>query len=158
MPCSIAGRMLLWLYCSIIRVIYNTRMAYSSLIDLVADFDSVFVCGILYERFSVNGMRSQRIGTNTGYGNEGDYIANPRNMTALVPTFDAAQNLAWVCLTSAYDVAQFVVRALDMPVWEQEMSMYGERMTVNGLVEVIRACRSKCGTLCRTRDLLLTTI
>jgi hypothetical protein len=51
--------------------------------------------------------------------------------------------LACVCLTSAYDVAQFVVRALDMPVWELEMSMYGERMTVNDLVEVIRACRSK---------------
>lgn len=30
------------------------------------------------------------------------------------------------------------------PVWEREMSMYGERMTVNDLVEVIRVCRSKC--------------
>ncbi|OAK95527.1 hypothetical protein IQ06DRAFT_320286 [Phaeosphaeriaceae sp. SRC1lsM3a] len=102
----------------------------------------VFVCGILYERFSVNGMLSQHMGASTGYGNEGDYIANPRNMTAYVPTFDAARNLACVCLTSAYDVAQFVVRALDMPVWEREMSMYGERMTVNDLVEVIRVCRN----------------
>jgi hypothetical protein len=143
MLCSIAARMLHWLCCSIIRDIYNTRMTAPSLIGFFADFDSVFVCGILYERFSVNGMRSQHIGANTGYGNEGDYIANPRNMTALVPTFDAAHNLACVCLTSAYDVAQFVVRALDMPVWELEMSMYGERMTVNDLVEVIRACRSK---------------
>lgn len=57
---------------------------------------------------------SQHMGASTGYGNEGDYIANPRNMTAYVPTFDAARNLACVCLTSAYDVAQFVVRALDM--------------------------------------------
>ncbi|KAH7380390.1 hypothetical protein DE146DRAFT_761120 [Phaeosphaeria sp. MPI-PUGE-AT-0046c] len=104
---------------------------------------TVFVCGILYERFSVNGMLSQHMGASTGYGNEGDYIANPRNMTAYVPTFDAARNLACVCLTSAYDVAQFVVRALDMPVWEREMSMYGERMPVNDLIEVIRACRNR---------------
>lgn len=84
------------------------------------------------------------MGASTGYANEGDFIANPRNMTAVAPTFDAAQNLACVCLTSAYDVAQFVVRALDMPVWELEMSMYGERMTINDLVELIRSCRSKC--------------
>ncbi|KAF1918377.1 hypothetical protein BDU57DRAFT_515104 [Ampelomyces quisqualis] len=104
---------------------------------------TVFVCGILYERFSVNGMLSQHMGAGTGYANEGDYIANPRNMTAVAPTFDAAQNLACVCLTSAYDVAQFVVRALNMPVWELEMSMYGERMTINDLVVLIRSCRNR---------------
>ncbi|KAH3913462.1 hypothetical protein HBI56_083190 [Parastagonospora nodorum] len=104
---------------------------------------TVFVCGILYERFSVNGMRSHHIGANTGYSNEGDYIANPRSMTAVAPTYDAARNLACICLTSVYDVAQFVVRALDMPLWEPEMSMYGERMTVNDLVEVVRSCRNR---------------
>jgi len=97
---------------------------------------------LVYERFSVNGMRSQHMGANTGYGNEGDYIANPRNMTALAPVWDAAHNLSWLCLTSAYDVAQFVVRAIDMPTWAPEMSMHGERMTVNELLEVIRVCRS----------------
>lgn len=103
---------------------------------------TVFVCGILYERFSVNGMRSQRIGDTTGYGNEGDYIANPRTMAAIAPIWDAGQNLACVCLTSAYDVARFVVRSLDMPTWASEMSMCGERMTVNALIELIRTCRS----------------
>jgi len=117
-------------------------MAHSHLRAFIANPYSVFVCGILHERFSVNGMRSHHIGATTGYSNEGDYIANPRSMTAVAPTFDAARNLACVCLTSVYDVAQFVVRALDMPVWETEMSMYGERMTVNDLVEVIRSCRS----------------
>ncbi|KAL5119663.1 hypothetical protein ACEQ8H_002509 [Pleosporales sp. CAS-2024a] len=104
---------------------------------------TVFVCGILYERFSVNGMLSHQIGTNTNYGREGDYIANPRSMTALAPTYDAVHNLSYVCLTSAYDVAQFVVRALDMPVWATEMSMYGERLTVNDLVNLIQSCRNK---------------
>jgi hypothetical protein len=88
-------------------------------------------------------MLSQHMGTNTGYGNEGDFIASPRYMTAVAPTFDAAHNLSYICLTSAYDVAQFVVRALDMPLWETEMSMVGPRMRVHDLVEEIRACRSK---------------
>lgn len=108
---------------------------------------TVFVCGILYERFSVNGLRSQVMSTNTGWSNEGDFIANPRQMTALAPVWDAAHNLSWLCLTSAYDVAQFVVRAIDMPTWATEMSMYGERMTVNELLEIIRACRSGCSRI-----------
>ena len=103
---------------------------------------TVFVCGILYERFAVNGMMSQQIGTRTGYGDEGAYIASPRYMTALAPVYDAAQNFAYVCLTSAHDVARFIVRALDMPTWASEMSMCGERIEVNTLVQTIRACRS----------------
>jgi hypothetical protein len=103
---------------------------------------TIFVCGVLYERLSVNGMLSQHMGGNTGYGNEGDYIANPRNMTAEVPAWDSGHNLSWLCLTSAFDVAQFVVRSLDMSSWAPEMSMCGERMTVTALVEIIKACRS----------------
>ncbi|KAI8943167.1 hypothetical protein NX059_001196 [Plenodomus lindquistii] len=103
---------------------------------------TVFVCGILYERFAVNGMMSQRIGSNTGYGGEGDFITNPRYMTSVAPVYDAAQNLSWLCLTSAYDVARFVVRSLDV-AWAPEMSMCGERMTVNALIELIRSCRNQ---------------
>jgi hypothetical protein len=106
---------------------------------------TVFVCGILYERFSVNGMISHRIGVNTGYGNEGDYIVDARNMTAEAPVYDSAGNLSYLCLTSAYDVGRFVVRALNMAQWPAEMSMCGERMSVNALVEAIKTYR---GTTC----------
>ncbi|KAF2122635.1 hypothetical protein BDV96DRAFT_608596 [Lophiotrema nucula] len=102
-----------------------------------------FVCGILYERFSVNGMRSHRIGVNTGYSNEGDYILDARNMTAQAPVYDSARNLSYLCMTSAYDVGRFVVRALDMTQWPAEMSMCGERMTVNELIEAVRTCRGR---------------
>lgn len=105
---------------------------------------TVFVCGILYERFSVNGMISHRIGVNTGYGNEGDYIVDVRNMTADAPVYDSAGNLSYLCLTSAYDVGRFVTKALDMAQWPAEMSMCGERMSVNALVEAIKTYR---GTL-----------
>lgn len=105
---------------------------------------TVFVCGILYERFSVNGMTSHHIGSNTGYGNEGDYIVDARNMTAdAAPVYDSAGNLSYLCLTSAYDVGRFVTRALDMPQWPSEMSMCGERMSVNALVEAIKTYRGK---------------
>ncbi|KAF2126949.1 hypothetical protein P153DRAFT_377869 [Dothidotthia symphoricarpi CBS 119687] len=104
---------------------------------------TVFVCGILYERFAVNGMLSCGIGVNTGYGREGDYIADPRNMIAEAPAYDAAQNNACLCLTSAHDVARFVVRSLEMPSWAPEMSMNGERTTVHALVETIKVCRGR---------------
>jgi hypothetical protein len=95
----------------------------------------------LYERFSVNGMAAHGIGANTGYGGEGDYIVDVRSMTAEAPVYDSANNLAFICLTSAYDVARFVVRALDMPQWPAEMSICGERMSVNDLVEAIKRYR-----------------
>lgn len=104
---------------------------------------TVFVCGVLYERFSIGGMKSHRIGVNSGYGNEGDYIVNARSMTAEAPIYDAANNLSFICLTSAYDVARFVVRALDLAQWPSQMSMCGERMSVNALVEAIKTYRGE---------------
>jgi hypothetical protein len=102
---------------------------------------TVFVCGILYERFAVGGMRSMNIGVNTGYGNEGDYILDARNMTAIVPGYDAANNLSFLCMTSAYDVGRFVVRSLDLTAWPPELSMCGERMSVSTLINTVQACR-----------------
>ena len=90
-------------------------------------------------------MISQRIGVNTGFGNEGDYIVDARNMTADAPVYsDAAQNLAYLCMTSVYDVARFVVKALDLPQWPAEMSMCGERVSVHALVQAIASYRGKC--------------
>lgn len=108
---------------------------------------TVFVCGILYERFSVGGMISHGIGVNTGYGNEGDYILDARNMTATVPGYDSAGNLSFLCMTSARDVARFVVRSLDLPSWPQELSMCGERMSVSTLINTVQACRGTSSPL-----------
>lgn len=83
------------------------------------------------------------MGANIASG-EGDYIADLRNMTAVAPVYDAASNLSYLCLTSIYDVAKFVVRSLDMAQWPAELSMCGERISVNALVDLIKTCR---GTL-----------
>ncbi|UPX17502.1 uncharacterized protein EKO05_0007851 [Ascochyta rabiei] len=103
---------------------------------------TVFVCGNFYERFAVGGLRTHHVGANIASG-EGDYIANLRNMTAVAPVYDAANNYSYVCLTSMYDVAKFVVRSLDMPHWPAEMSMCGERIGGNALIELIKTCRGR---------------
>ncbi|OCL01972.1 NAD(P)-binding protein [Glonium stellatum] len=104
---------------------------------------TVFTCGILYERFAVGGLAGQQIGINSGFANEGDYILDARNMTAQAPVYDSANNLATLCLTSAYDVGRFVVRALDMAQWPSELTMCGERVTVSTLIDIVKQCRGR---------------
>ncbi|KAJ8119125.1 hypothetical protein OPT61_g1 [Boeremia exigua] len=103
---------------------------------------TVFVCGILYERFAVGGLRAYQMGANLANA-EGEYIADIRNMTAVAPAYDAANNMSYLCLTSIHDVAKFVVRSLDMPHWPAEMSMCSERISVNALIELIKTCRGR---------------
>jgi hypothetical protein len=114
---------------------------------------TVFVCGIFYERFAVGGLRAHQIGANIASG-EGDYIADLRNMTAIAPVYDAANNYSYLCLTSMYDVAKFVVRSLDIPHWAAEMSMCTERMSVNTLLELIKTCRGTILSCLWPSDLL----
>ncbi|XPS78959.1 hypothetical protein M3J07_010967 [Ascochyta lentis] len=103
---------------------------------------TVFVCGIFYERFAVGGLRTHHMGANIA-NREGDYIADLRNMTAIAPAYDAANNHSYVCLISIYDVAKFVVRSLNIPHWPAEMSMCGERIGVHALIELIKTCRGR---------------
>lgn len=101
---------------------------------------TVFVCGVFYERFAVGGLRAHQIGANIASG-EGDYITDLRAMSARAPVYDATNNWSHICLTSIHDVAKFVVRSLDIPHWPVEMSMCGDRMSVNALIELIKTCR-----------------
>lgn len=100
-----------------------------------------FICGILYERFSVGGLAANRIGLQSGFASEGDYILNARTMIASAPVYNESNGFSKICLTSAYDVARFVVRALDLPRWPAEMTMYGDKMTVSALVALVQECR-----------------
>ena len=102
---------------------------------------TVYVCGIFYERLAVNGLRSHQTGIGTGFEGEGGFIADLRNMQAIAPVYDAAQNYSYICMTSMYDVARFVVRSLDMPTWPPEMTICGERMSVSTLIQTMVACR-----------------
>lgn len=115
----------------------NLLLSYAAHIE-----STTFVCGIFYERFAVGGLRAHQMGTKIASG-EGDYIADLRNMTAVAPIYDAANNLSSLCLTSMHDAAKFVVKSIDMASWPSEMSICGERMTVHSLVTLIGTCRSR---------------
>jgi hypothetical protein len=45
------------------------------------------------------------------------------------PHYNAAGEVVHVCMTSAEDVGRFVVAALDLSQWPEELRMCGERMS-----------------------------
>jgi hypothetical protein len=100
---------------------------------------TVFVCGILYERFAVGGMASVAIGESTGLSNEGDYLMDIRNLKAKIPHYNAAGQEVYICMTSASDVGRFVARALSMQHWPPELRMQGERRRVYDIVCIAEA-------------------
>ena len=102
---------------------------------------TVFTCGVLMERFAPGGLHGQRLGMAKGYGAEGDYMINVRNLRAIAPIVDSQGNDVELCLTAAQDVAKLIVRAIDMRNWPPELSMVGERMTVRQLLQTVLVVR-----------------
>ena len=102
---------------------------------------TIFSCGILYERFLPAGMGIANIGLSSGASNEGDYLANIRSLKAAIP-LDAMGQAAMICMTSAEDVAHFIVAALDLPNLPTELRMRGERMSVSDVVDIAEGMRS----------------
>lgn len=81
-------------------------------------------------------MAASQIGLRSDIGGEGDYLIDFRRRRAQVPYLNSAGQPATVCMTSAHDVARFVVAALDLPTWPRELRMRGERMSVRDIVAV----------------------
>lgn len=104
---------------------------------------TVFACGVFYERFGPGGMRASQIGLRSPIGGEGEYIMDIRNSKAMIPYYNSAGQPVYVCMTSASDVARFVVAALDLSSWPRELRMKGERMTVSQLVSLGEALRGE---------------
>lgn len=97
---------------------------------------TVFTCGVLYERFAPGGMTTSQIGIRSNIGQEGDYLMDFRRRRAQIPYLNTAGQPATICMTSAADVARFVVAALDLPSWPREFRMRGERLTVRDIVAI----------------------
>lgn len=81
-------------------------------------------------------MSAYQIGLSSAISGEGDYVMNLRSARAQIPYYNAAGQSVYVCMTSAKDVARFVVAALDLPHWPTELRMRGERMSVSQLVGI----------------------
>lgn len=105
---------------------------------------TTFVCGILYERFQPGGLQHSRMGVTSGFGGEGDYIMDCRNMDAQVPAYDKDNNPnVTICMTAAQDVGRFVTKAVDMRQWPAEMRMCGQRVPVRELVASVQQLKGK---------------
>ncbi|ODH46303.1 hypothetical protein GX48_07610 [Paracoccidioides brasiliensis] len=100
-----------------------------------------FACGIFYERFAPGGMASFQIGKSTRIDAEGDYLMNIRAMTTEIPYFIVMGDPVCVCMTSAQDLVRYIVAALDLPQWPTEFRVYGERMTLSDVVNVVENVR-----------------
>ncbi|KAL1630492.1 hypothetical protein SLS56_004892 [Neofusicoccum ribis] len=120
-----------------------SAMAYIDHYRSYFEATTVFVCGILYERFQPGGLAAARIGASTGVSQEGNYILDLRYMTAQVPAYDSTNQPSYVCMTAAQDAARLVVAALDMPTWPPEFRMCGERIKVYDLVAIARGVRGR---------------
>lgn len=100
---------------------------------------TIFTCGVLYERFGPGGMAASQIGLHSHIAREGEYLMDFRRRRAQIPYSGNSGQPAMVCLTSAHDVARFIVAALDLPSWPREFRLRGERMSVRDIVAVAEA-------------------
>ncbi|OJD16972.1 hypothetical protein AJ78_02906 [Emergomyces pasteurianus Ep9510] len=102
---------------------------------------AVFACGIFYERFAPGGMAALQLGKGTYIDSEGSYLINVRTMKAEIPYFNVLGEPVCVCMTSAQDLARYIVAALDLPQWMTEFRVCGERMTLGDVVNEVEIMR-----------------
>ncbi|KAE9375496.1 isoflavone reductase family protein-like protein [Stipitochalara longipes BDJ] len=95
---------------------------------------TIFICGVFYERFARGGLGSLGIGASTNVYYQGSYLMDVEASTAeIVERQSGGQPVPInLCLTSVYDVAQFLVAALEISLqnWPAEFRMQGDRRTV----------------------------
>lgn len=105
---------------------------------------TVFSCGIFMERFLPYGLGSLSIGFGSGAAGVGDFLVDFNNATAEYVERDARGHSVRVCLTSVYDVARFVVAAIEIGPgnWPREFTMRGDRMSVRDLVGACSQARN----------------
>ena len=105
---------------------------------------TVYVCGVLYERFSPGGLRHHNIGNSTGVAQEGNFMIDVRHLQAQVPHTNSSGQQVNLCLTAVQDVGRFVTKSLDIKQrWPPELIMHGERVTTYELLSIVGRARGK---------------
>jgi nucleoside-diphosphate-sugar epimerase len=102
---------------------------------------TIFTCGVFYEQFGPGGLNALQISTfnndHASIGQEGDLLVDFRAGRATTPVIPGGEEAA-ICMTSARDVARYVVAALqayeDLTMWPQEFKFCTERFTMTELV------------------------
>lgn len=98
---------------------------------------TVFSCGVFMERFAPGGLQTYGIGAGCGVQGPDDYLVNIQEARAEIIPTNPAGRPARISLTSVYDVAQFIMAAIELGLdnWPREFRMRGESVTVQELVE-----------------------
>ena len=104
---------------------------------------TVFVCGVLYERFAPNGLNGSNIGHGSQIDGEGDFMIDVRNLRAEIPYTTTDGEQVKLCLTSASDVGRYVIRALDLERWPAELIMKGDKMSTYELLSAVARVRGE---------------
>ncbi|KAK8050630.1 isoflavone reductase family protein [Apiospora phragmitis] len=104
---------------------------------------TVFSCGLFYERLAPGGLAAYNMGYSSGVQEEGDYMVNLRNGTAVIPEVNAQGRSVRITMTSVYDVARFVAAAVELGLdsWPREFKMLGASLSTKHLVEVCEEVR-----------------
>ncbi|GKU01143.1 isoflavone reductase family protein [Fusarium langsethiae] len=97
---------------------------------------TVFSCGIFMERFLPGGLGSMFIGYRSDLAMAGSYLLDTSSYTAECVEKNDRGHTVRVCMTSVYDVAQFVVAAIVLgpASWPRELTMRGDRLSVRDVV------------------------
>ncbi|KAL2202819.1 NAD(P)-binding protein [Sarocladium strictum] len=98
---------------------------------------TVFSCGLFMERFHPHGLTRFNIGSRSGVLGPGELFVNLGTGTAEYAPKDARGKPVRVCLTSVYDLAKFIVAAIDHgpSQWPRELTLRGDRISVEDLVK-----------------------
>ncbi|OAQ74761.1 isoflavone reductase family protein [Purpureocillium lilacinum] len=105
---------------------------------------TVFSCGMFMERLHPCGLGYFEAGRNAAADRPADFLVDISSATAEYPDRDPKGRSVRVCMSSIYDVARFVVAAVDLGPerWPHEFTMRGDRMTVRELVDTCSMARN----------------
>ncbi|KAH6899930.1 hypothetical protein B0T10DRAFT_554482 [Thelonectria olida] len=97
---------------------------------------TVFSCGIFMERFHPSGLAAFGMGESSGLSDPGMYLLDLTNTAAEIVERNEKGHSVRICMTSVYDVAQFIVAAIQLNpgTWGREWTMKGDKMSLQDLV------------------------
>lgn len=111
---------------------------------------TIFTCGVLYEHFGPGGLNALQISTfnnkHASIGEEGDLLIDFRAGRATIPVIPGCEE-ASICMTSARDVARYIVATLqayeDLSLWPQEFKFCTEQLTMSELLALCSRVRGE---------------
>lgn len=111
---------------------------------------TVFTCGVFYEQFGPGGLNAFQISTfnsrHASIGEEGELLVDFRAGRATIPVIPGNAE-AGICMTSARDVARYVVATLrvyeDLRLWPREFKFCTERYTMTELLALCSQVRGE---------------